>query len=58
MVSPCMGCKKRNSKCHADCIEYKNFVAQNEIIKNKRKEDSKTKIAIHDIKRYKVRKRH
>lgn len=57
MISPCMNCNKRNSKCHVDCIEYKNFVAKNEIIKNKRKEDSKTKIEIYEIKRYKVRKR-
>lgn len=58
MISPCMYCEKRNSKCHIDCMEYKNFVAQNELIKNKRKEKIITKREIYEIKRYKVRKRH
>ena len=38
----CKGCTKRYVGCHADCAEYKDFVARNEKAKQQRKTEAIT----------------
>lgn len=38
--SPCRGCEKRNTGCHADCREYKKFEEECQEIRKERRKDS------------------
>ena len=38
---PCRWCNERNSDCHSVCDKYKNWAAENEVLRHKRNINAK-----------------
>jgi hypothetical protein len=50
MVSPCKGCERRTVRpnCHGTCGSYKKYVAERELIRNRREKEGKIISAIRE----------